>query len=222
MREETTKESAPGRVVRASGHVGPFKLKALPYTEHALEPVMSRKTLSFHYGKHHKSYVDRLNSLVGGTEFADLPLEEIVRRTAEDPVRNKIYNNAAQVWNHDFFWRSLKSGGGGKPPKELCVKIEESFGSTADMERRLGEAAISVFGSGWAWLVQDGEKLRVIETSNADNPLTLEMTPLLTVDVWEHAYYLDYQNKRDEYVHELVSKLINYDFAMENLGKGRS
>ncbi len=218
-REQPGDESAPRRVIRASGEVGPHKLKPLPYEEAALEPIVSRETVNLHYGKHHKGYLDRLNSLVGGTELADQPLEEIVMRTADDPVRTKIFNNAAQVWNHDFFWQSLKPGGGGTPPHELRRRIDASFGSTADMERRLGEAAISVFGSGWAWLVDDGDKLRLIETSNADNPLVLGMTPLLIIDVWEHAYYLDYRNRREDYVHALITELINYDFAAANLGR---
>lgn len=209
------------RVVHSSGEVGPFELAPLPYAESALEPVISRKTMSLHYGKHHKGYVDQLNSLVGGTDLANEPLEEVVMRTADDPVRTKIFNNAAQAWNHDFFWKCLKPGGS-KPSKSLSRLIETHFGSTADMERQLGEAAISVFGSGWAWLALDAEKLRIVETSNADNPLLLGMKPLLTIDVWEHAYYVDYQNDRADFVHSLITKLLNYEFAEQNLGSGHS
>jgi len=213
-------DQSPRGVVRVSAEVGPFRLAPLPYEEDALEPVISRKALNLHYGKHHKGYVDRLNSLVGGTELAQEPLEEVVMRSADDPVRAGIFNNAAQAWNHDFFWRSLKPDGGGAPPRELCKRVDAAFGSTADMERRLGEAAIAVFGSGWAWLVEDGDALKVIETSNADNPLVLGMKPLLAIDVWEHAYYLDYQNRREEFVHELITRLLNYEFAARNLAGG--
>ncbi len=219
-----TQHPEPGRsqrVVQSSGETGRFRLAPLPYAESALEPVISRKTMSLHYGKHHKGYVDRLNSLVGGTELVDEPLEEVVMRSADDPARSKIFDNAAQAWNHDFFWKCLKPGGS-KPSKSLCRLIDAHFGSTADMERRLGEAAIGVFGSGWAWLAQDGDKLRIIETSNADNPLVLGMKPLLTIDVWEHAYYVDYQNRREDFVHSLITKLLNYDFAEQNLDSGRS
>ena len=212
-------QAPPARVIHASGEVGPHTLAPLPYDVSALEPVISRETVELHYGKHHKGYLDRLNSLIGGTDLADESLEEILMRTADDPVRTKIFNNAAQVWNHDFYWRSMRPGGGGRPSKELCQRIESAFGSTADMERRLGEAAIAQFGSGWAWLVEDDGKLRVIETSNADNPLVLGMTPLLAVDVWEHAYYLDYQNRREDYVHAMITELLNWEFAAQNLGR---
>lgn len=208
-----------GQRHQIKGEVGPQALAPLPYDSSALEPVISRETVDLHYGKHHKGYLDRLNSLIGGTELADEPLEEIVARSADDPVRTKVFNNAAQVWNHDFYWQSMKPGGGGRPPLELCRRIEAAFGSTADLERRLGEAAISQFGSGWAWLVEDGENLRIIETGNADNPLVLGMTPLLALDVWEHAYYLDYQNRREDYVHALITELINWGFAAANLGR---
>src|SRR5262245_5106291 len=207
------------RVIHGATEVGPQVLAPLPYDESALEPVISRATLHLHHGKHHKGYVDRLNSLIGGTELADLPLEEIILSTAADPVRTKVFNNAAQAWNHDFLWRSLTPRGGGKPPAELCRRVEASFGHFADMERQLGEAAISQFGSGWAWLVADGERLRVITTANADNPLVLGMHALVAIDVWEHAYYLDYQSRREDYVHALLTERINWEFAAENLGR---
>jgi Fe-Mn family superoxide dismutase len=205
---------------RAAPDIGPHKLAPLPYAESALEPVISRRTVKLHYGKHHKSYLEKLNSLVGDSELADESLEEIVLRTADDPARTSIFNNAAQVWNHDFYWRSLRPDGGGTPPKQLAEKIEEAFGATADLEKRLGEAAIAQFGSGWAWLVYDGNRLRVIETGDADNPMVLGMTPLLTIDVWEHAYYLDYQNRREDYVHAVISELLNWEFAADNLARG--
>jgi Fe-Mn family superoxide dismutase len=213
-------EAAAPRIIHGSTEVGPQVLAPLPYEESALEPVISRATLALHHGKHHKGYVDRLNSLIGGSELADLPLEEIILSTAADPVKTKIFNNAAQAWNHDFFWRSLTPRGGGTPPAELCRRVEQSFGSFADMERRLGAEAIAEFGSGWAWLVESGEQLRVIATSNADNPLVLGMNALVAIDVWEHAYYLDYQNRREDYVHALLSQRINWEFAAENLGRG--
>lgn len=208
---------------RKTGEGGPHQLAPLPYEEDALEPVISRRTLGFHHGRHHKGYVDKLNALIVGTSLENLDLESIVMRTADEPASTRVFNNAAQAWNHDFFWQSLKPGGGGSPPAELRKRIEAAFGSTADMERRLGAAAIEVFGSGWAWLVADSEKqLRIIETSNADNPLVLGMTPLLTIDVWEHAYYLDYQNRREDYAHNLIGELINYDFAAQNLRRSGS
>ena len=192
-------------------------LPALPYAENALEPVISAKTISFHYGKHHKAYVDNLNKLIAGTEFEDLPLEEIIRKTANKTEHSAIFNNAAQVWNHTFFWNSLTPNGGGKPTEDLMKKIEESFGSFDDFLKEFTEAAKTQFGSGWAWLVLDGKKLKVMKTANAETPLTMDVKPLLTIDVWEHAYYLDYQNRRPDYVADLLDKLINWEFAAKNL-----
>ena len=190
---------------------------ALPFAENALEPVISAKTIGFHYGKHHKAYVDNLNKLIEGTEFEGQPLEEIIQKTANKPEHAGIFNNAAQVWNHTFFWNSLIPNGGGKPSAVLMKKIEESFGSFDDFLKELTEAAKTQFGSGWAWLVWDGNKLKVMKTANAETPLTMGVTPLLTIDVWEHAYYLDYQNKRPDYVADLLGKLINWEFAVNNL-----
>jgi superoxide dismutase, Fe-Mn family len=190
---------------------------ALPFADNALEPVISAKTIGFHYGKHHKAYVDNLNKLIQGTEFEDLPLEEIIQKTADKPEHTGIFNNAAQVWNHTFYWNSLTPNGGGLPPAVLMKKIEESFGSFDDFLKDLAEAAKTQFGSGWAWLVSDGSKLKVMKTANAETPLTMGVTPLLTIDVWEHAYYLDYQNKRPDYVADLLGKLINWQFAVDNL-----
>jgi len=193
-------------------------LPALPYEQSALDPIISAKTLSFHYGKHHKGYVDNLNKLIVGTEFADMPLEKIVKAASGQTAHAAIFNNAAQAWNHAFYWRSLKPNGGGEPPAALKRHIEASFGSVEACKKELAAAAVGQFGSGWAWLVQDGEKLKVVKTGNAHTPLTQGQKPLLTIDVWEHAYYLDYQNKRADYVSALIDKLANWGFAAENLG----
>jgi Fe-Mn family superoxide dismutase len=174
--------------------------------------------MGFHYGKHHKAYVDNLNKLVAGTELADLSLDKIIAATAGQPDKAAIFNNAAQVWNHTFYWQCLKPGGGGEPTGALKQQIEASFGSMDACREELAAAAATQFGSGWAWLVQDGDKLKAVKTGNADLPLTMGMKPLLTIDVWEHAYYLDYQNRRADYVNAVLDKLINWDFAAANLG----
>jgi superoxide dismutase, Fe-Mn family len=197
----------------------PILLPPLPYEESALQPVISANTLSFHHGKHHKTYVDTLNKLIAGTEFADMPLEKIVKATSGQSDHVAIFNNAAQAWNHTFYWRCLKPKGGGEPPAILKRLMEASFGSVEACKKELTHAAVEQFGSGWAWLVQDGEKLKVIKTSNANNPLTQAAKALLTIDVWEHAYYLDYQNRRVDHVNALLDKLANWEFAAENLGK---
>jgi len=197
--------------------VSAFVLPPLPYAKNALEPVISAKTISFHYDKHHKGYVDNLNKLVAGTEFAGMPLEKIITETAGKADKAAIFNNASQAWNHAFYWNSLTPKGGGEPPAALKAKIEASFGSVDACKKELATAATSQFGSGWAWLVLDGDKLKVIKTSNADSPLTKGMKPLLTIDVWEHAYYLDYQNLRADYINVVLDKLINWSFATDNL-----
>ena len=196
-----------------------YVLPPLPYAQNALEPVISANTISFHYGKHHKGYVDNLNKLVVGTEFAGMPLEKIINATAGKADKAAIFNNASQAWNHTFYWNSLTPNGGGEPPAALKTKIEASFGSVDACKKELASAATTQFGSGWAWLVLDGDKLKVIKTSNADSPLTKGMKPLLTIDVWEHAYYLDYQNRRADYVNAVLDKLINWRFAADNLEK---
>jgi Fe-Mn family superoxide dismutase len=198
--------------------VAPLILPSLPYADNALEPVISAKTISFHYGKHHKAYVDNLNKLAEGTEFAGMPLEKIITATAGKADKAPIFNNAAQAWNHAFYWQCLKPKGGGEPASVLKKKIEASFGSLDACKKELATAATTQFGSGWAWLVLDGDKLKVIKTGNADLPLTKGTKALLTIDVWEHAYYLDYQNKRADYINAVLDKLINWDFAAENLG----
>jgi Fe-Mn family superoxide dismutase len=198
------------------GAASPLVLPPLPYAESALEPVITAKTMSFHYGKHHKGYVDNLNKLIAGTEYAVLPLEKIITSTAGKPERTAIFNNAAQTWNHTFYWKSMTPKGGGEPPAALKQKIEAAFGSVEACKKELASTAVSQFGSGWAWLVLEGDKLKVVKTANADNPLTTGMKPLLTIDVWEHAYYLDYQNRRADYVNAMMDKLINWEFALQN------
>ena len=198
------------------GTAVPHILAPLPYAENALEPVITANTLSFHYGKHHKGYVDNLNKFIAGTEYANLSLEKIITSTAERPEKIAIFNNAAQTWNHTFYWNSMTPKGGGEPPAALKQKIEASFGSVDACKKELASAAVSQFGSGWAWLVIDGDKLKVVKTANADVPLTAGLKPLLTIDVWEHAYYLDCQNRRADYVNAVLEKLINWEFALQN------
>ena len=192
-------------------------LPALPYPQNALDPVISANTLGFHYGKHHKTYVDTLNKLIAGTELADMSLEQIVKATSGKSDHTAIFNNAAQAWNHTFYWRSMKPQGGGEPPAAVKRLLESSFGSVEACKKELAAAAVGQFGSGWAWLVQDGGKLKVVKTGNAETPLTGGSKPLLTLDVWEHAYYLDYQNRRADYVNAVLEKLVNWEFAAENL-----
>jgi len=194
-----------------------FTLPPLPYAEGALAPVISAQTLSFHYGKHHKTYVDTLNKLIAGTEFEGQSLESIVRATAGKADKAPIFNNAAQVWNHTFYWNSLKPGGGGKPPSGLASKVDSAFGDYDKFKAALVNAALTQFGSGWAWLVADGSALAIVKTGNAEVPFTKGQKPLLTIDVWEHAYYLDYQNKRVDYANAVIDKLLNWDFAAKNL-----
>lgn len=197
----------------------PHQLPPLPYADNALEPIITANTIGFHFGKHHKGYLDNLNKLIPETEFADLTLEQIIMKSAGKPEKVAIFNNAAQVWNHTFYWQSLKPNGGGEPTSELKQKIEASFGSLDACKKELAKMALGQFGSGWAWLVLDGDKLRVVKTGNADVPFTDGLKPLLTIDVWEHAYYLDYQNRRGDYVNAVLDKLINWEFALQNLSE---
>jgi superoxide dismutase, Fe-Mn family len=194
-----------------------FSRPALPWAENALEPVISAKTISFHYGKHHKTYVDNLNKFSAGTEFAHMPLIEIVRATAGKPDNASLFHNAAQVWNHTFYWNCLRAKGGGEPPASLKQKIDRAFGSVDACKKQLSATAVEEFGSGWAWLVMDGEALRIMKTSDADTPVTQGLKPLLTIDVWEHAYYLDYQNRRADHVNAVIDKLLNWEFALQNV-----
>jgi Fe-Mn family superoxide dismutase len=206
--------TAAARTVSGTPHV----LPPLPYAEDALDPVISANTLRYHYGKHHKGYVDNLNKLIAGTPLAGLSLEKLITATAGQADRIAIFNNAAQTWNHTFYWRSLQPKGGGEPPAALKQRIEASFGTLEACRKELATAATTQFGNGWAWLVLDAGKLKVVKTGNAETPLTTGITPLLTIDVWEHAYYLDYQNRRADYVNAVLDKLINWGFAAENLG----
>jgi Fe-Mn family superoxide dismutase len=196
-----------------------IELPPLPYEQNALQPVISANTLGFHYGKHHKAYVDTLNKLIVGTEFADMPLEKIVKATAGQTDRSAIFNNAGQAWNHSFYWRSLKPKGGGAPPAILKQLMDSSFGSVDACKKELAIAAMGQFGSGWAWLAYDGDKLKILKTGNANTPFAQGTRVLLAIDVWEHAYYLDYQNRRADYVNGLLDRLINWEFAAENLGR---
>jgi Fe-Mn family superoxide dismutase len=197
---------------------GSIVLPPLPWAENALEPVVTAKTISFHYGKHHKTYVDAVNKMIAGTEYADMTLERLIGATAGKTDKAGIFNNAAQVWNHTFYWNSLRPKGGGEPPSLLRQKIEAAFGSVDACKRELSAAAVAQFGSGWAWLVADAGKLKIVKTADAETPITRGLKPLLTVDVWEHAYYLDYQNRRADYVTAVLDKLINWEFAEKNLG----
>jgi len=189
-----------------------FELPALPYATNRLVPYISEETLEFHHGKHHQTYLTNLNNLVPGTEFADLSLEEIIVKSS-----GPIFNNAAQVWNHTFYWNSLKPNGGGEPTGALADAITATFGSFAAFKEEFSKCAITTFGSGWAWLVKNADgSLALVSTSNAGCPLTTGQTPLLTCDVWEHAYYIDYRNARPAYL-EAFWALVNWDFAAANL-----
>jgi superoxide dismutase, Fe-Mn family len=196
-----------------------FALFQLPYEENALEPVISARTISFHYGKHHAGYVDTLNKLVAGTPFAGQPLEEIVLQSAKGPKTAAIFHNAAQVWNHNFYWLSMAANGGGEPAGMLKRAIESDFGTFKDFRAAFTKAAIGEFGSGWVWLIVNrAGKLEIAVTNNADTPLMNGKKPLITLDVWEHAYYLDFQNRRADYIASWLDKLVNWRFAEKNLG----
>ena len=202
---------------------GSFALPALPYKENALEPFISAKTISFHYGKHHQAYLNKLNELVAGTEFADMKLEDVIVKTAGQADKAGIFNNAAQVWNHTFYWNSLSPKGGGRPSGQIGKKIAADFGSYENFIKQFAEAGMTQFGSGWVWLVEDGGVLKIIKTPNAENPMSQKKgKPLLVLDVWEHAYYLDYQNRRIDYLKTVIDKLINWEFAEKNLNRTTS
>jgi Fe-Mn family superoxide dismutase len=194
-----------------------IELPALPYGEGDLAPYISSQTLNIHHGRHHKAYVEKTKGLVAGTELADASLEEIIQATASKADKKGLFNNAAQAWNHAFYWKSMHPKGSGKPTGALMSKIE-AFGGFDKLKEQLSQAAVTQFGSGWAWLVLDGGALEVMQTSNAETALRAGKKPLLTIDVWEHAYYLDYQNKRPDYVKAFVDNLLNWEFAAENLG----
>ncbi|MGY4611149.1 superoxide dismutase [Thermostichus sp. MS-CIW-38] len=194
-----------------------FELPALPYPADALKPYMSAETFSYHHGKHHAAYVANLNKLIEGTDLANKSLEEIIKATFGDPNKAGIFNNAAQVWNHTFFWESMKPGGGGAPTGPIADKINADFGGYDKFAEAFKTAAATQFGSGWAWLVLEDGTLKVTKTPNAENPLVHGQTPLLTLDVWEHAYYLDYQNRRPDFISAYLEHLVNWDAANARL-----
>ena len=197
----------------------PIELPSLPYAVDALEPHISRTTLEIHHGRHHRAYVEKTQSLVAGTPLASASLEEIIAKTAGKKAKAALFNNAAQAWNHAFYWSSLSPRGGGAPGGELADLIDRDFASHAAFADAFKAAAVGQFGSGWAWLVLDGGRLAIAATGNADTPLARDQVPLLTVDVWEHAYYLDYQNRRADYVATFLDKLANWEFASRNLAQ---
>ncbi|MBS2013265.1 MAG: superoxide dismutase [Deltaproteobacteria bacterium] len=192
-----------------------FELPNLPYSKDALQPHMSAETLEYHHGKHHKAYVDNLNKLIAGKPEEGKSLEEIIK-SSEGP----LFNNSAQVWNHTFFWSCMKPNGGGAPTGDLKSAIERDFGSFDKFKEEFSNAAATQFGSGWAWLVLDGGKLSVMKTANADLPMKHGKTAILTIDVWEHAYYIDHRNARPKFIETFLTSLVNWDFALENLKKG--
>ncbi|CAB4322587.1 MAG: superoxide dismutase [Fe] [Actinobacteria bacterium] len=189
-----------------------FELPALPYAQDALAPHISAETLEYHYGKHHKTYVDNLNKLVDGTDNASKSLEEIIMSSEAG-----LFNNSAQVWNHTFFWNCLTPNGGGAPTGELADRINSSFGSYEDFKAQITEAGLTQFGSGWAWLVEDGSGLSIMKTPNADLPMKHSAKALFTIDVWEHAYYIDYRNARAKFIEVVLDNLVNWDFVAANL-----
>jgi Fe-Mn family superoxide dismutase len=190
-----------------------FELPPLPWAEDALAPHISAETIQYHYGKHHQKYVDTLNDLVDGTDDAGKSLEELITST-----KGKVFNNAAQTWNHTFYWNSMAPGGGGEPTGAAADAINSSFGSYAEFREKFATEASTHFASGWAWLVDDGSSLSVVSTHDADNPLTHSQKPLLTCDVWEHAYYIDYRNARPQYVDTFLDHLVNWDWVNQQFG----
>lgn len=196
-----------------------IQMPALPYAVDALEPNISRTALENHLNNHHKRYVAQVNDLANGTPLAGSTLEEIIKATARRKSASQLFNNAAQAWNHEFFWRSMKPMGGGLPTGAICKQIETDFRGYNDFAAKFKKAALSVFGSGWVWLVLDVNKLKVATTKDANTPSTRGLKPILTLDLWEHAYYPDYQSRRGEYVDKYLSSLLNWDFANENLSR---
>ncbi|MCB2099411.1 MAG: superoxide dismutase [Rhodobacterales bacterium] len=194
-----------------------FELPALPYAKDALEPHITANTLDFHHGKHHNTYVVNLNNLTKDSPMAGQSLEEIIKATAGDASKAGVFNNAAQVWNHTFYWNCMKPGGGGAPTGDLADKINAAFGSYEKFCEEFKNACVTQFGSGWGWLVAEGGALKITKTANADTPLAHGQTALLTCDVWEHAYYLDFQNRRPDYVQAFLDNLVNWDFVAQNL-----
>lgn len=197
----------------------PFELPPLPYAKDALAPYISANTLDFHYGKHHQTYVTTLNTLTKDTPLASKSLEQVINAAAGDPGKSGVFNNAAQVWNHTFFWNCMKPGGGGKPTGTVATAIDEAFGSYEKFAEEFKNACVTQFGSGWGWLAAENGNLKVLKTSNADLPLVHGQRALLTCDVWEHAYYLDYQNRRADFVQAFLAHLVNWEFVARNLGR---
>jgi Fe-Mn family superoxide dismutase len=198
-----------------------IQLPPLPYPDTALEPYYSSKTFGFHHGKHHKAYVDNLNKLIAGTPLEAKPLEELIVGSAGDAAKAGIFNNSAQVWNHTFFWNCMRPGGGGRPQGNLAARIDGAFGGYEKFAEQFKAAAVGRFGSGWGWLTLDGGALKITSTANADTPMANRQTALLTVDVWEHAYYLDYQNRRPDFIQAFLEHLVNWDFVAANLATAR-
>ncbi|MBE9159649.1 superoxide dismutase [Nodosilinea sp. LEGE 06152] len=194
-----------------------YELPPLPYAYDALDPYISKSTLEFHHDKHHAAYVSKYNDGVKGTDLDSKPIEEVIKAIAGDSSKQGLFNNGAQAWNHTFYWNSMKPGGGGTPSGDLASKIDADFGSFDKFAEEFKTAGATQFGSGWAWLVLDNGTLKVTKTANADNPLPANQVPLLTMDVWEHAYYLDYQNKRPDYIETFLKNVVNWDFAASNL-----
>ncbi|MBN1552178.1 superoxide dismutase [bacterium] len=194
-----------------------FLLPELPYPKDALEPYISSRTLDFHHGKHHNAYVTNLNKLIEGTELEKESLEDIIKYSFGNPEKTGIFNNAAQVWNHTFYWYCMKKHGGGAPPKKILQLLEKNFGGFDQFKNAFKTAASTQFGSGWAWLVKDNDKLDIMKTANAGTPIAQGIKPLLTIDVWEHAYYLDFQNRRPDYIDNFIQFLLNWDFVLKNL-----
>ena len=195
-------------------------LPELTYPKDALNPYLSEKTLDFHYSKHHNTYVVNVNKLIEGTDLANETLEHIINKTVGDSSKSGIFNNAAQVWNHTFYWHSMKPNGGGPPTGAIAEKIKADFGSYDKFAEEFKNAGATQFGSGWAWLIVKNGKLEVMKTSNADTPIAHGLKPVLTVDVWEHAYYLDYQNRRPDYLDAFIKNLVNWDFANSCMDEG--
>ena len=198
-----------------------IKFSDLPYAADALEPHVSARTLEFHHGKHHKAYVDKLNAAIAGTGYEGRMLESIIA-VSHEAADAAVFNNAAQVWNHTFLWHSMSPTGGGAPEGTLAEAINARFGDLDGFREKFKAAALGQFGSGWTWLVRNGGVLDIVSTGNAETPLTDGLTPLLTLDVWEHAYYLDYQNERDAYIDAFLDKLINWEFAAQNYEADRA
>jgi Fe-Mn family superoxide dismutase len=190
----------------------------LPYPKNALEPYISTRTFEFHYGKHHKAYVDNANKMLEGSELAGKDLVAIIQAAAKDPAKKGLFNNTAQAWNHAFFWQCMKKDGGGKPGGKIAERITADFGSYEKFAESFKNAGATLFGSGWAWLVEKGGKLEIMQGANAETPIAQGIKPLLVVDVWEHAYYLDYQNRRPDFLQAFIDHLINWDFVNANLG----